>query len=337
MIRGVVLFLCFLLPMSVLGSGKKWTQAESLGFAGPIKSVSASQQFFMQQPPQPDGAVIFYPIFSGEYEFDNEGNEVKAGWIRNGDFTGTVEHKILDGRGRVKEETSENEKGEEISRHVYTNSPAGRVQDDSFVNGKLFNTTTFTYDSQGNVIELNSYKPDGTRGSYSWNRFDEHGNLLEEVTEGPGDFYSDVIESYNPQTCRLESTTSLNRDGSVRLWSRVNDNTVLSFWQQPGDKRTYGSDICFADDNGTEENCRQYNWDGTYATIHYTFTDKTKHNPAKVILYGTDHHVLMEADYDYELDAFGNWTKRTIWVQTGESGELQLLEKDARRLAYYGP
>jgi len=70
-------------------------------------------------------------------------------------------------------------------------------------------------------------------------------------------------------------------------------------------------------------------------TIHYTFTDKTKRNPVKVTLYGTDHQVAMEADYDYELDAFGNWTKRTVWVQTQESGERQLIEKDIRTLTYY--
>jgi len=47
----------------------------------------------------------------------------------------------------------------------------------------------------------------------------------------------------------------------------------------------------------------------------------------KATLYGTEHQVLMEADY--ELDAFGNWTKRNVWVQTRESGGRQLLEKDA--------
>jgi len=51
--------------------------------------------------------------------------------------------------------------------------------------------------------------------------------------------------------------------------------------------------------------------------------------------YGTDHQVVMEDDYDYELDAFGNWTKGTVWVQTPESGGRQLLEQDTRTLTYY--
>lgn len=133
----------------------------------------------------------------------------------------------------------------------------------------------------------------------------------------------------------MESFTSLNQDGSMRLCLRMNDKTILSYWQQPGDEHTYGSGMCFDDDNGTERDCREYSWDGTYSTAHYVFTDKSKHNPVKVTVFGTDHQVLMEADYEYELDAIGNWTKRTVWVHTGKSGVRQLLEKDARTLTYY--
>ena len=211
----------------------------------------------------------------------------------------------------------------------------GKVQGEDYRSGKLFYTSTFKYDSQGNVVESNVYKPDGTLESCNWSRFDERGNEIESVSEGPGDSYYDVVHTYNPRTGHMESFTSLNRDGSMRLLFRVNDNTVLSYWQQPGDKHTYGSGICFADNDGTEDNCREYNWNGTYTLTHYQFTDKTKRNPVQVILYGTDHHVVLEADYEYELDSFGNWTKRTVWVQTGESGERQLLEKDARTLTYY--
>jgi hypothetical protein len=322
--------------MPSFGAGKKWTQAENMGFAGPIKAASTTCQTFMQQPAQPDGQAIIYQHTCGEYEFDKDGNQVRSGWMTDGHFSGSVEHRILDGLGRVQEEIWENEKGDVISRHVYTNGPAGNVQDDSYMNGKLVNSTTRTYDDRGNDIESNSYKPDGSLESRYWSRFDERGNELESVTEGPGDIYYDVIRTYNQKTGHLESFTSLNRSGSMRLWLRVNDDTVLSFWQQPGDdKHTYGSGICFADDNWTERDCREYNWDGTYTTTHYTFTDKSKRNPLRATLYGTDHQLVMEADYEYQLDAFGNWTKRTVWVQTQESGQRQLLEKDARTLKYY--
>ena len=331
----VALILWFLLVMPLLGAGKKWTQAENMGFAGPIKSVSTTRQTYMQEPAQPDGPTIIYSLPCGECEFDRDGNEVRSGWMDNGHFSGNTERKILDGQGRVQEEIWENEKGDVTSRNVYTNGPAGKAQAEIYMNGKLFNTSTFKYDSQGNVIESSTFKPDGTLESHNWSRFDERGNEIESVSEGPGDIYYDVIQTYNPKTGHLESFTSLNRDGSLRLWLRMNENTVLSYWQQPGDKHIYGSGVYFDDDNGTERDDREYNSDGTYITTHYTFTDKSKRNPVKVTLYGTDHQVVMEADYEYELDAFGNWTKRTLWVWTRESGERQLLEKDARTLTYY--
>jgi hypothetical protein len=71
------------------------------------------------------------------------------------------------------------------------------------------------------------------------------------------------------------------------------------------------------------------------ATTHYFLADNTKRDPVKVTLRDTEHRALMEADYEYELDSFGNWTKRTVWVWTRESGERQLLEEDTRTLTYY--
>ncbi len=321
--------------MPVIGSGKKWTQAANMGLAGPIKTVSATHQTFMPQPLQPDGPSVIYPLFCEECEFDRKGNQVRTGVLDDGHFRGGVEHEIRDELGRVQEEVWENEKGEVTSRHVYTNGRFGKTQDDFYMNGKLFNTTTFSYDDRGNVAASNVSKPDGILESHNEGTFDGRGNQLEMVTAGPGDTYWHVIQTYNLETGHLESFTSLNRDGSVRLRFRLNEDTVLSFWQQNEDKPTYGSGICFADDDRAERDCRDYNWDGTYSTTHYTFTDKTKRNPVKVMLYDSQHQVVMEADYEYDLDAVGNWTKRTIWIRTRESGQRQLFEKDIRTLTYY--
>jgi hypothetical protein len=306
-----------------------------MGLAGSIKSVSATHQTFMQQPVQPDGPTIVYPLFCEECEFDRDGNQVRSGLLDNGHFRGDLKREVRDDAGRVQQEVWENEKGEVTSRHVYTNGPVGKVQDDFYLGERLFNTTTFRYDSRGNVIESNGYKPDGTLDSHNEATFDERGNQLESVSAGPGDIYYHAIQTYNSKSGNLESFTSLNRDGSVRLRFRVNEDTVVSFWQQAGDKRTYGSGICFADDDGTERDCRDYDSDGSYNTTHYTFTDKTKRNPLRVTLYDSGHRVIMEAEYEYEMDAFRNWTKRTIWIRTGDTGERQLLEKDTRTLTYY--
>jgi len=41
------------------------------------------------------------------------------------------------------------------------------------------------------------------------------------------------------------------------------------------------------------------------------------------------------ADYENELDRFGNWTKRTVWVWSPEMGKCKLYETDFRTLTYW--
>jgi len=331
--RRLALAISLLLPTSLLASGKKWTQAENMGFAGPIKSVLTIRQTFMQVPIQPNGWSVVYPIFCEDCEFDREGNQVRQGKRENG---GTALRKRLDEFGRVEEEAWQDDKGQATSRHAYTNGPLGKVRDDYYLNGNLFNSTTFRYDSRGNEIERNVYKPDGTLESRDETTWDDNGRPLDSISEGPGENYSHVIQTYNPKTGHLESFTSLHPDGSMRLQFRVTEDDVIFFWQQPEDKPTYGTGLCFAgEDEGTERECRNYKWDGTYATTSYTFTDKTKHNPVKVVLRDANSKFVMQADYEYELDSFGNWIKRTVWIRTQESEQRQLLEKDSRTLTYY--
>lgn len=318
-----------LLATQAFGSGKQWSDARNMGFAGPVRSVTTTRQRFMQEPIQPDGPTLVYPMFCEYCEFDRSGAQV-------GSRTGNDwQRKILDAQGRVAEEVTENEKGEVTWRNVFTNGPFGKVRSETYDNGKLTSAATFDYDSQGNMIESATYKGDGTLESRTWSRFDARGNEIEQASEGPGDLYSDVIMTYTERTGELASFTRLNRDGSLRLSFTTDGRTVLSYWQQPGDQRTYGSDVCLGDDEGTERDCRQYNSDGSYASTHYEFAGMSKRNPVKVVLRDPDQQRLMEADYEYAFDEYGNWTSRTVWVWTRKSGERRLLEKDARTLTYY--
>jgi hypothetical protein len=283
----------------------------------------------MQEPRQPGGPTIIYSLFCINCEFDRNGNMVRS-------VTGNQRQQtIRDAQGRVEEQTGENEKGEVTWREVRTYG-LDRMQSEDYRNGNLFSSAEFTYDDRGNMVESSTYLPDGSLESHSWNKFDARGNLIEFIQEGPGDLYYHAVQTYDTKTGHLRSTMSLNRDGSIRLWSRVNDDTVLSYWQQPGDESTFGSDICFGDDSKAVQDCREYNWDGTYSTTHYDFTDTAKHNPRKAILNDSKGQLILEADYQYEFDPHGNWTKRTVWVRTQESGDRQLFEKDSRTLTYYG-
>lgn len=327
MSRWVPLILSFFLALPSGAGGA--TDAEGRGFAGPVKSVSTAIQTFMREPTQPDGPSIIYSLFCVNCEFDMNGNQV-------GSVTGSQRQRtIRDAQERIVEQVGENEDGQVTWRELHTYGP-GTMQSEDYRDGKLFRRSESTYDGRGNVVESSTYLPDGSVEFHYRNKFDEQGNLIEFVQEGPGGYYCDAVQTYDPRTGHLQSTVSLNRDGSIRLWTRVNDDTVLSYWQQPGDERTYGSDMCFSDDTTTVEDCRQYKWDGSYSTTHYEFADKAKHNPLKAVVTAADGHLVLEADYEYVFDPHGNWTKRTVWVRTQESGDRQLLEKDSRTLTYYG-
>jgi hypothetical protein len=82
MSRWLTSILWLLLAMPLFGSGKKWTDAENLGFAGPVKSVTTMRQTYMKQPAQPDGHAIIYPLFCEECEFGRNGNEVSSKFWR---------------------------------------------------------------------------------------------------------------------------------------------------------------------------------------------------------------------------------------------------------------
>ena len=103
------------------------------------------------------------------------------------------------------------------------------MQSETYINGKLFSTVTFDYDSQGNTVESAGYKADGTLEPRARSRFDARGNVIESVSDGPGDNYCDVIEPHNQHTGEPESFTRLDRDGSVWLSFTTNGRTVLSY------------------------------------------------------------------------------------------------------------
>jgi len=57
MSRWLASILWLLLAMPLLGSGKKWTDAENMGFAGPIKSATTTRQVFMREPSSPTASL----------------------------------------------------------------------------------------------------------------------------------------------------------------------------------------------------------------------------------------------------------------------------------------
>ena len=101
MSRRVALVLWFLLAVPLSGAGAV-TDAENLGFVGPVKWVSTMIQGFMPGPQEPNGLAIIYQLAPEIYEFDRSGNQV-------GSRSGSQQQRtIRDAQRRVKEEITEN-------------------------------------------------------------------------------------------------------------------------------------------------------------------------------------------------------------------------------------
>jgi hypothetical protein len=117
----------------------------------------------------------------------------------------------------------------------------------------------------------------------------------------------------------------------VRLTFTANENRITNYWQRPIREHEFGSSVCFNAQPKHQE-CETHNPDGKLWRTFTTFADEKMHNPTRVELRDNDDQMQMAADYQYEFDECGNWTKRSVWTWTRESGERKLHEIDSRKL-----
>jgi hypothetical protein len=157
--------------------------------------------------------------------------------------------------------------------------------------------------------------------------------VTDQFDDGPvGRFLLHFTQSFDPDT-DAHSFTSYNEDGTARLTFTAKANKITNYWQQPSDKHEYGSGFCFNDEPKHQE-CEMHNPDGTIWRTLATFSDEKKRNPTRVELRDNDDQVQMAADHEYQCDERGNWTTRSLWTWTQESGDRKLHETDSRTLTY---
>jgi hypothetical protein len=141
-------------------------------------------------------------------------------------------------------------------------------------------------------------------------------------------FLLHFTQSYDPET-DVQIFANYNEDGTVRLTFTAKGERVVSYWQQPSDKHELGGTVCF------KTGCESHNLDGSPFRTVTTLEDGDSRNPRRIELRDGTDQPQTAADYEYEFDGHGNWTKRSVWVWTRESGERQLLEIDSRTLTYW--
>jgi YD repeat-containing protein len=313
----------------LISSEKDHTDAENDGLIGRIKSVRTTSDKVRAEASQPDGFMIVFLLTCSDCDYDQTGKRIQPG-------DSATSRDIRDASGNTQEQVWENEKGE-VSRRVEFSS-GRKVRDTTYVEQQPEFTTEFTYDLSGNLRETHTTRTSATKFSSNVTTYDPQGNLIEQVDEGPGSYFAHYRQVFDTKTNNLRSFTGLDRDGLVRLDVSLQDANVASFWQAQGDPPTYGTGFIF-DTAPTVREAREYKWTGSYMRYVFTFVDDKKRHPKQVTLFDTNGDLWIRADYEYEFDIAGNWTKRTVWEWTrdwggGEQGR-KLVEIDSRTLTYY--
>jgi len=69
--------------------------------------------------------------------------------------------------------------------------------------------------------------------------------------------------------------------------------------------------------------------------VHYEYLDGDKHTPRNAEWRDSEGNLMLAAYFEYEVDAFRNWTYRRVSVWNPELGEQTLYETDFRAITYW--
>jgi YD repeat-containing protein len=319
------------MALSVCSADKKSIDMQIDGFSGPVKSVSTRVEMNAVEFPGPDGPVVIQTAGCEKCDYDQDGNRIWSGQMEGTNFRGQSTRFIRDANGIVTERVEQNEEGQVIGRSVM--GPFGAVEDIQYSDGQQELRRTFRYDDKGNVIEIVNLDPTGAENNHSTMTYDEAGHVVEEWDRGRNDsFEFHFVHTYDSKT-HFETWTTFNENGSAELSWVLQDTKMLSYWQS-GDGPVLGS--AFLMDSGPRmQEARNYYSDGSFDRVESEFLDEQKRNVKRVERHSPTDELVNVADYEYEFDLLGNWTKRSVWVWTPGLGQRTLYETDYRTIEYW--
>lgn len=281
---------------------------------------------------QPNGPTVALPAGCAECEYDPEGNRIKRGQIIDGESREDVVRFLRDSTGKVIEKITENYRGEMYRREVI--GPYGITEQHEFENGKQISQSFWFYDANGHLSGFTSYDGDGVIVGSSLSMIDASGNFKEEWDSGPnGSFSLHFAETNDPKTGTW-TFTNFNENGSIKVTFTTVGTKVISYWQEPGEQQVFGSNF-FMDSVGKTQESYSCHSDGNCDHIVSYFPDEARHHVSRIEWRDAAGVLKLSSDYEYELDQFGNWTKRIVLVWSPELGERKLYETDYRTLKYW--
>jgi hypothetical protein len=324
--------LAMLLAATALCASESKTDARIDGFLGPIRCVSTRVEKSQIEWHKQNAPIIPGGVSCPECEYDRQGNRIKSGGLVDGGFRGDSYRLVKDENGKVIEKAVENYRGEVYRREVL--GPFGITLAEDFYNGRLIAHHTWTYDGSGHLTYYFSYDQDGAVLTRGERVTDASGNFKEEWAYGRNDSFSHhFVETTDPQKDTWDFTT-FNENGSMKLTLATHGTKVTNFWREPGEEYALGTTFFMDPVGKTSESYHCHFGGGCDHMVSY-FPDEQRHNASRMEWHDPEGVLQLGIDFEYEIDAFGNWTKRTLWLSSPELGERKLFETDHRTLTYW--
>jgi hypothetical protein len=328
-----VLSLVVVATAAAVAENKAQTEAQRDGLNGPVHSVSLIDRKILFNL-DPAEAWIIQNVVSEDVEYDSQGYWTKMGRLdaSNGEFLGQMSEFVRDANGRVLERmTRQLPSMELLEQDAY--GPFGLQESTSFSSSKPSAVHKISYDQYGNVRE--DIRIDGDlkpifRTLYKRN---PDGNWTERTTWLKGRLHSH--ETYDPDS-DFQRYEEYGESGNVTTSFTHSHGRVESYWSASNDANG-GLTMVDNLNNGDIKLWRCHDQERTCdgSTRHAIYLDAERHNPSIAEVSSDDGRLRVRAYYEYEMDGHGNWTRRKVWVQSGEQGNRTLYETDSRTITYW--
>jgi hypothetical protein len=316
----------------ICSADTKKTDAQADALAGPVRSVSTRQQLEKIELPSPTKEYWAPATLPEISEYDREGNRVRSGSYKEGTFEGEVVRIVRDENGKISEKLFEDAKGG-LYRHEFW-GPFGIVEKTDILNEKALSHATWIYDAYGRVSEFHFYDQDGIQiqNCLAVNGAAEHNREEWDYGKG-GVFQLHYIETYEPKT-DFWTFTNLNEDGSIKVAVETARISLISYRQNTDEPYVMGS-IFFMDPENKKLATYQCHADSTCDATTSDCLDETCYLVSRSEQRDSKGNLELLMEREFELDRFGNWTKRITRISGPGLQQRTLAETDYRELRYW--
>ena len=313
--------------------GQQKTDAETDGFAGPVKSVATSVTIAGAKWQQPDAPWLVMPILCRDCSYDPDGSKTLSGQMVDGKFVGQNIQLSRDASGRVTDKLSFQVGSEQFFQHEVF-GPFGKTEFTFYQNGKPCGQEKRRYDGNGHESEWLSLDCEGKQQGREETRSDKDGQWTERTGWGKEGVMTSH-ETYDPET-DLQHFTTFEEDGAVNLKWTFQHGKVISFWEPSDTQGQYGDSFTGDEGHGNVNSFQCHN-DRTCdrSSVHYEYLNGDERNVTSAEWRNAKGELRFAAYMEYQVDTAHNWTSRRVSVISPELPERTLYETDSRTIEYW--